>query len=130
MVNSKMIEFIENPNLYNPLVLAYVGDSLYDIYVRSRLISENEIMPKADNTLFQAKKQARNLPHLLPSLYNYVFIIELSFFLFVSIIFYPPCIIFQKLILLFNSRYLFSLICIASYAAFIISSKRSVCPFI
>ncbi|MEE1351400.1 MAG: ribonuclease III domain-containing protein [Clostridia bacterium] len=45
MVNSKMIEFIENPNLYNPLVLAYVGDSLYDIYVRSRLISENENMP-------------------------------------------------------------------------------------
>ena len=45
MVNSKMIEFIENPNLYNPLVLEYVGDSLYDINERSRLISENENMP-------------------------------------------------------------------------------------
>lgn len=44
MVNSKMIEFIENPNLYNPLVLAFVGDSLYDVYVRSRVISENENM--------------------------------------------------------------------------------------
>ncbi len=45
MVDSKMIEFTKNPNQYNPLVLAYIGDSLYDIYVRSRLISEHENMP-------------------------------------------------------------------------------------
>lgn len=36
-----MIEFTKAPNLYNPLVLAYIGDSLYDVYVRSRLIAEN-----------------------------------------------------------------------------------------
>ena len=36
-----MIEFSKAPNLYNPLVLAYIGDSLYDVYVRSRLIAEN-----------------------------------------------------------------------------------------
>ena len=36
-----MIEFDKNPNLYNPLVLAYIGDSLYDVYVRSRLIAKN-----------------------------------------------------------------------------------------
>ena len=36
-----MIEFTKEPNLYNALVLAYIGDSLYDVYVRSRLISEN-----------------------------------------------------------------------------------------
>ena len=36
-----MIEFNKNPNLYNPLVLAYIGDSLYDVYVRSRLIAKN-----------------------------------------------------------------------------------------
>ena len=38
---SKVMEFSKAPNLYNPLVLAYIGDSLYDVYVRSRLISEN-----------------------------------------------------------------------------------------
>ncbi len=36
-----MIEFNKAPNLYNPLVLAYIGDSLYDVYVRSRLIAKN-----------------------------------------------------------------------------------------
>lgn len=40
-----MIGFTKEPNLYNSLVLAYMGDSLYDIYVRSRLISENGDMP-------------------------------------------------------------------------------------
>lgn len=35
-----MIEFTQRPNDYNPLVLAYIGDSLYDVYVRSRIISE------------------------------------------------------------------------------------------
>ena len=40
-----MIEFTKKPNEYNPLVLAYIGDSLYDIYVRSRLVAENENMP-------------------------------------------------------------------------------------
>ena len=35
------MEFTKAPNLYNPLVLAYIGDSLYDVYVRSRLIAEN-----------------------------------------------------------------------------------------
>ncbi len=35
------MEFSKAPNLYNPLVLAYIGDSLYDVYVRSRLIAEN-----------------------------------------------------------------------------------------
>ena len=35
------MEFSKAPNLYNPLVLAYIGDSLYDVYVRSRLIAQN-----------------------------------------------------------------------------------------
>ena len=39
-----MIEFSNNPNQYNPLVLAYIGDSLYDVYVRSSLISEHDGM--------------------------------------------------------------------------------------
>ncbi len=36
------MEFTKEPNLYNPLVLAYLGDTLYDIYVRTRLVKENE----------------------------------------------------------------------------------------
>ena len=35
------MEFTKDANLYNPLVLAYIGDSLYDLYVRERLIKEN-----------------------------------------------------------------------------------------
>lgn len=36
-----MIEFSKQPNEYNSLVLAYIGDSLYDVYVRSRIIAEH-----------------------------------------------------------------------------------------
>lgn len=39
-----MIQFTKRPNEYNPLVLAYIGDSLYDVYVRSRAIAEHENM--------------------------------------------------------------------------------------
>ena len=38
------MEFTKPANQYNPLVLAYIGDSLYDIYVRTRLIKQNEDM--------------------------------------------------------------------------------------
>ncbi len=35
------IAFGKNPNEYNSLVLAYIGDTLYDLYVRSRNIAEH-----------------------------------------------------------------------------------------
>lgn len=35
------MDFAKRPNEYNPLVLAYIGDSLYDVYVRSRIIAEH-----------------------------------------------------------------------------------------
>lgn len=38
------MEFTKPANLYNPLVLAYIGDSLYDVYVRSRLIEKHQDM--------------------------------------------------------------------------------------
>ena len=38
------IDFGKNPNEYNALVPAYLGDTLYDLYVRSRLISEHRGM--------------------------------------------------------------------------------------
>ena len=33
------------PALYSPLVLAYIGDGVYELYVRSRLIEEHSDMP-------------------------------------------------------------------------------------
>lgn len=35
------VDFKKNPNEYNSLVLAYIGDTLYDLYVRSRNIADN-----------------------------------------------------------------------------------------
>ena len=33
------------PNQYSPLVLAYIGDGVYELYVRTRVIDENPDMP-------------------------------------------------------------------------------------
>lgn len=38
------IEFWK-PNLYSGLVLAYIGDAVYEVYVRSRIICEHSDMP-------------------------------------------------------------------------------------
>ena len=35
----------KKPAQYSPLSLAYLGDSVYELYVRSRVISENPEMP-------------------------------------------------------------------------------------
>lgn len=34
-----------NPALLSPLALAYIGDSVYDLYVRTRIIEENPELP-------------------------------------------------------------------------------------
>lgn len=39
------MEFTKKPCQYPPLVLAYVGDSVYEVYVRTRLLAENPDMP-------------------------------------------------------------------------------------
>lgn len=36
---------IEKPGLLAPLVLAYIGDSVYEVYVRNRLLMEHPDMP-------------------------------------------------------------------------------------
>lgn len=36
---------IDKPVLLAPLVLAYVGDSIYEVYVRNRLVLEHRDMP-------------------------------------------------------------------------------------
>lgn len=36
---------MKKPNQYSPLVLAYIGDAIYEAYVRNRVIEEHEDMP-------------------------------------------------------------------------------------
>lgn len=36
---------MDNINLYSPLVLAYIGDCVYELYVRTRVIEEHQTMP-------------------------------------------------------------------------------------
>lgn len=42
-----MIRFAENKKAseYSPLALAYIGDSVYEVYVRSRIIAQHPDMP-------------------------------------------------------------------------------------
>ena len=40
-----MISSPKKPNQYSPLVLAYIGDSVYEVYVRTRVVEENPDMP-------------------------------------------------------------------------------------
>ena len=42
MINRILGEQRKNPRLMNPLVLAYIGDTVYDLYVRSWLIEGSD----------------------------------------------------------------------------------------
>lgn len=44
MVIRRMINK-ENPSLYSPLVLAYIGDAVYEVYTRTQLLSMHPDMP-------------------------------------------------------------------------------------
>jgi len=35
----------KKPSQFSPLVLAYIGDSVYEVYVRNRVVAENPDMP-------------------------------------------------------------------------------------
>lgn len=39
------LNYTKKPTEFSPLILAYIGDSVYEIYVRSRVIAENPDMP-------------------------------------------------------------------------------------
>lgn len=39
------MEFAKKPGQYAPLVLAYIGDGVYEVYVRSRLLAEAPDLP-------------------------------------------------------------------------------------
>lgn len=45
MINRILGEQKKNPRLMNPLVLAYIGDTVYDLYVRSWLIEGSDAAP-------------------------------------------------------------------------------------
>lgn len=64
---------IKKPGLYSPLVLAYIGDGAYELYVRNRLIRENPDLPpnklhKLATTHVKAKAQSRAMVLIEPTL--------------------------------------------------------------
>lgn len=61
-----------NPTDYNPLVLAYIGDAVYDLYVRTRVISKGNRhvtqMHKESVKFVKAHSQAVSMLNLEPYL--------------------------------------------------------------
>lgn len=64
-----MAEVKKKPSLYSPLVLAYIGDGVYELYVRNRVITENENLPahKLHKTVIKyvkASAQAKSITEI------------------------------------------------------------------
>lgn len=61
-----------SPNLLNPIVLAYIGDAVYEVYIRQYVISSGNHKPnhlhKASTGYVSAKAQAKMLEGLMPML--------------------------------------------------------------
>lgn len=63
----------KKPSQFSPLTLAYIGDSVYEIFVRTRVIEEHEDMPPAKLHRFstqyvKASAQANSVKAMLPHL--------------------------------------------------------------
>ncbi|MBQ6531221.1 MAG: Mini-ribonuclease 3 [Clostridia bacterium] len=63
----------KKPSQFAPLTLAYIGDDVYDIYVRTRVIEEHEDMPpnklhRITSGYVRAHAQANSIKALLPYL--------------------------------------------------------------
>ena len=62
---------IEKPNLLNPLVLAYIGDAVYEVYIRQYVISGTNHRPnhlhKASTAYVSAKAQSKFLTTRCPA---------------------------------------------------------------
>jgi len=57
---------MNNAKLYSPLVLAYIGDSVYEVYVRDRVLSLHSDMPayklhKISVKYVKAESQAKSI---------------------------------------------------------------------
>ncbi len=68
----EMLKLSRNPRELNPLALAFIGDGIYEVYVRHRLIALGEVRPHQLHRLatkyVSAKAQANVLKFLLPLL--------------------------------------------------------------
>lgn len=67
------MEFSKKPSEYSALALAYLGDSVYELYVRSRIMSEHPDMPpsklhKISVKAVKAEAQARAVKNMLDDL--------------------------------------------------------------
>ena len=65
-------EKIENPNLYSPLTLAFIGDAVYELYVRTRLmkfgsLSANKLHKMAIHYV-KANAQANSVKAIIDNL--------------------------------------------------------------
>lgn len=62
----------KSPHLLNPLVLAYIGDAVYEVYIRQYVISGGNHRPnhlhKASTGYVSAKAQSKLLDALMPML--------------------------------------------------------------
>lgn len=63
----------KKPAQYSPLVLAYIGDAVYEVYVRNRVIEEHEDMPayklhRLSVEYVKAHAQSRSMQVLEPLL--------------------------------------------------------------
>jgi ribonuclease-3 family protein len=73
-MNSSLFAFLPNkqPHLLNPIVLAYVGDAVYEMYIRQYLVSQVNHRPnhlhKQATTYVSAKSQAKALKVWIPEL--------------------------------------------------------------
>lgn len=69
---AQLLKVSRNPNELNALALAYIGDAVYEMYVRHRLIATGEVRPhqlhRAAIKYVSAKAQANMIMKMLPLL--------------------------------------------------------------
>lgn len=72
IISSPVFRVERDPRQMNPLALAYIGDSVYEVYVRQYLLARGEIKPhllhRAATRFVSAKAQADQLQLLLEQL--------------------------------------------------------------
>ena len=48
----------KKPSQFSPLALAYIGDGVYELFVRTRIIEEHENLPA--NKLYTSEEETQN----------------------------------------------------------------------
>ena len=67
------LEFnFKNANEYSPLVLAYIGDAVYELYIRSMIVSKSNMqvnkLHKEATSYVKAKAQSEIIEKIIPHL--------------------------------------------------------------